>query len=101
MLYDINFGNCKKRITFSVKMSDTNDVESLLKKLNINSFDDMPKLDKLDSCIKEIVQTQIDELQCNYDLYENDAKYKNALISNINTVLSSYGHFITDLVIGV
>ena len=61
----------------------------------------MHKLKKLDGCIKEIVQTQIDKLECNYDLYKNDTKLKNELILNINRALSLYGHFITDIVIGI
>jgi hypothetical protein len=101
MVHYINIGNCKKRISYSIKQSDKFDVETLLKKLNINSFDDMNKLEKLDDHIKEIVQTELDELQFDYELYKKDTKYKNELIRNINTALSFYGCFIIDLVIGM
>lgn len=101
MIHNVNFGNCNKRIYYCVKISDIYDVQYLFKRLDIYSFDDMHKLKKLDGCIKEIVQTQIDKLECNYDLYKNDTKLKNELILNINRALSLYGHFITDIVIGI
>jgi hypothetical protein len=97
MTYDINFGECKKRISYAIKMSDVDDCEKLLKRLHIYSFNDMHNLDKLNMIIREIVQKEINKLG-SYDLYEN---HKNTLIYNINTELSDYGNFITDLVIGI
>jgi len=101
IIHDINVGNCKKRISYSIKISDTHDVETLLKKLNINSFDDINKLQKFGNHVEEIVQSELDAVQFDYKLYETDTKYKNELIQNINTALSFYGCFIIDLVIGV
>jgi hypothetical protein len=101
MVQDINVGNYKKRISYNVKLSDKYDLETLLKKLNINTFDDMNKLENLDDHIKEIVQTEIDKLQFDYELYKKDTTYKNELIRNINTSLSFYGCFIIDFVIGM